>query len=623
MSILETPRILFRGNMSWDPIVTNNKARFYDETTGTTELPKGAGADAKAFRSRVEAYRKEAIAGNFWNVHGTHRSSFYDLAEADPTCPQSAIGASEIYGVDLGKGTAADALVGSPVRFTGMLVDLEPYGNSSSQLFFEKMTFGIAGASRIVARRRTKVTARYVNFRRNSAGAIAGVASIVWQTSFDKAGLQIDVLDSAGLRTLANALNDADVLGLTVRWYNYRTIYFDTPVPNNQDPRMAALQQALVKKLTISDPAGNNVFQPNPARSKMVGSVGLWRRGEPAEEPGDRALVPPDAQQIATAFARVDGDRLTIDLGNSIPETGLDLNKRDFGPIEVHAVGQGHADQLLATLSPADYDLQAYEGASGLVTKTIDSTKFVETDSLELRASGATLLQEQPVRIVPNEPNIYADEGDKRSTTFQILVHGKPQRQPVRSVKLVQCTSEFKPIGEIPLIADANGVVSFNVPTKDAGVSVYIPLADSQTFTPGPGITQQYTYLNVRCLPADDLVAALQGTWDNVYCQVLSNWNALAPCMDNWLDLYDPAAVHAYGSVIKRLTDPANRESFLFMPVTRDMTKGQRTLLYAFLDGAPGSKSLLKAKVELDDGAGSFVKLNQAMRAPSVLENKN
>ena len=26
MSVLETPRILFRGNMAWDPIVTNNNA---------------------------------------------------------------------------------------------------------------------------------------------------------------------------------------------------------------------------------------------------------------------------------------------------------------------------------------------------------------------------------------------------------------------------------------------------------------------------------------------------------------------------------------------------------------------------------------------------------------------
>jgi hypothetical protein len=55
--------------------------------------------------------------------------------------------------------------------------------------------------------------------------------------------------------------------------------------------------------------------------------------------------------------------------------------------------------------------------------------------------------------------------------------------------------------------------------------------------------------------------------------------------MDNWLDLASPDQVRAHAAVLKRLTDPANFESFLFMPVTRDMTAGERTLLNAFLDG--------------------------------------
>lgn len=37
--------------------------------------------------------------------------------------------------------------------------------------------------------------------------------------------------------------------------------------------------------------------------------------------------------------------------------------------------------------------------------------------------------------------------------------------------------------------------------------------------------------------------------------------------------------------MLKRLTDPAVFESYRFMPVTRDMSAGERALLYAFLDG--------------------------------------
>ena len=58
----------------------------------------------------------------------------------------------------------------------------------------------------------------------------------------------------------------------------------------------------------------------------------------------------------------------------------------------------------------------------------------------------------------------------------------------------------------------------------------------------------------------------------------------MAPCMDNWLDLADPAQVHAFGAVLRKLTDPANFELYRYMPVVRDMTQGERTLLWAFLD---------------------------------------
>ncbi|MET1110173.1 MAG: hypothetical protein ABWX67_01455, partial [Allosphingosinicella sp.] len=84
--------------------------------------------------------------------------------------------------------------------------------------------------------------------------------------------------------------------------------------------------------------------------------------------------------------------------------------------------------------------------------------------------------------------------------------------------------------------------------------------------------------------PADEAIGSLPPTWDNVYTGVLANWNAMAPCMDNWLNLADPAQVHAFGAVLKKLTDPGNFELYRYMPVTRDMTDGERTLLWNFLD---------------------------------------
>ncbi|HEV2865881.1 MAG TPA: hypothetical protein VGX37_05150 [Allosphingosinicella sp.] len=624
MSILETPRILFRGNMSWDPIVTNNLDSFYDEAQCESELPGGAVMQPTAgtYRDRVLGFRQKAIAGGFWDVHGTHRSSFYDLAYPDETCRESLIVNSEVSGVDLGQGPQRDdGFVGVPAQFTGMLVDVEPYGATSSQLFFDTMSFGIPGGSRILARRRTRATARYVNFQRNSVGIIAGIASVLWQTSFLKEDLEIDVLGSAGLAALVEAMGAEEVLGLTVRWYTYRTIYYDTPMTSKE--QIGPHQTALMNKLTLEDPYGNGVFQPNPARSKFVGSIGLWRESEPMHEPGERVLVPAGDQVIATAFSRIDGDRLTLDLGNSIPETGLDLAKQSLGELDVYAIAPGRPDQKIATLSEQDYDREAYETGSGIVSKTIDPSVVASSATLEIRSSRGTLLQEDAIRLIPIVPNIYGDQGETALGTYQVYVSGEPRGGLVKSVSIAQLDNNFNQLGTIPATAMGTGLVVFTPPTATPGVSLYVPLLPGEQFIPtDPGtFAQHHTYVNFRCLPTDDWVGKLPPTWDNVYCYVLANWNALAPCMDNWLDLYDPDQVRTYGAVLKRLTDPANFESFRYMPVTRDMTRGQRTLLYAFLD-APAADSAIRfapqaAQAAGDDGRETILSLSRAMRSPN------
>ena len=266
MSVLETPRVYFKGEITWDPITTNNYDTNYDENTGDTIYPSVV--------DRVQAFRKQAItqvssAGN-WNPHGTHRAKFYSTI---------------VNGYDQGDGLDThDPLVSLPVNFTGMLVDLEPFGAFTSQLFFDSMQFGVDGGYRILAPRTSRFTARYINFARNRVNKmIAGVASAVWQTSFAKTdGLSVEAFDSTALQTLAKKLEEEDVLGLTVRFNTYRTIYYDNPELTNKSPKTKAEAQALQAKLN------DGGFQPNPARSLLVGVVGLWRRVEPAHEPGER-----------------------------------------------------------------------------------------------------------------------------------------------------------------------------------------------------------------------------------------------------------------------------------------------------------------------------------------------
>jgi hypothetical protein len=569
MSVLETPRLMFRGQITFDPIVTNNQPQQYDESDARTVFAPGEG---------TAAFRKAAIdavvGGGNWNPQGTHRSTFFNTA---------------VVSVDTGSGPSADdPIVNTPVAFIGMLVDLEPYGSTSSQLFFDSMSFGIAGGCRVFAPRTTRMAARYINFGRNTTynpqinpNVVAGGASVVWQTSFPKQdGLRLDQHDSPVLQKFAQKLEDDDVLGLTVRWNAYLTAYFDSLDPNN-NPKLA---QQLQAKLN------GGGFQPNPARSRVVGALGLWRKGEPPNEPGDRTLLTDEAPimrvaMMGSAFVRLAADSLTLDLGNSVPEIGTDLTKFNLGDLTAVAVGSdGQLVATLGTFGYDKYDREAYERAAGIVTIKVDpaAAGAAQTADIQLRKSDKTVvLAEAALRAIAVTPNVYLDEGSSTTVDVQVLARGKSAGA---GVKVTMADASGSVATTASATTDARGIATFPVRGVTGQVDQYVLLPGDATSVRQLD-PQLVNYLNVRTLPADGKIARLSPTWDNVYASVLRNWHAMAPCMDNWLDLADPDQVKAFASLLRKLTDKANFEAFRFMPVTRDMTAGERTLLYAFLDG--------------------------------------
>ncbi len=594
MSVLETPRIIFGGEVSWDPIVTNNYQNEYNEATSLPQMD---------FNETVEQFRSDAISadavinnGN-WNPQGTHRSNFYN---------------AYVSGVDLGSGIERkDPFVSSPAIFQGMLVDLEPYGAFTSQLFFDQMSFGIDGGCRILAARKYRFTARYINFfrlPRSVYGFAASVASVVWQTSFEKAGLTIDAHDSPSLAALKSALDDPGVLGLTVRFNAYSTHYYGAENSSDIPP----LEQQLVDNL-----AGGG-FQPNPARSSMVGVIGLWRENEPAQEPGDRVMLA--AQQgppkfVASAYARLetssaplDGKNiLTIDMSNSISEIDLQQTKQDLGTLTVSAVDSGGNQTELGTIDYSHYNRDAYRDSAGIVTLQLSDlqAKAAAVGTLQVTggdgSSGSggstTYLTEQALRAIPCDPNLYINAGDTPTTNVLVLNKGVPAGSGI-SVAMELDSPSVAQLTTVTTNSDSMAV--FDVQGAQGQVQGFVlqPDPDGSAGAINPQAT---TYMYIRTL-ADP--GPFQGavppaaTWDNVYNYCLANWNAMAPCMDNWLDLKSEAEVKAYASIIKRLTDPNNFESYRFMPVTRDMTTGERDLLYRFLDGEQAKPGALEAAPE-------------------------
>lgn len=591
MSVLETPRIYFKGQIAWDPITTNNYPVNYAENTGESILP--------AVRDGVQAFRQQAVDQVVpvvnWNPHGTHRTVFYDCA---------------VCGFDVGGGVAVnDPFVSGAVSCSGMLVDLEPYGNASSQVFFDQMRFGVDGGYRILAPRTSRFTFRYTNGNRYTAKdqMRAGVASVVWQTSFAKAdGLRIDAFDSAALQALAKALDDEDVLGLTVRYNCYRTIYYDDPTLTNGSAGLDARGKALTDKLR------GGGWQPNPARGRVVGVVGLWRASEPAHEPGDRALIPRPGAQMAGGWARFGPDSVALDLSNAVSETDDQLDKQNLGTLSLVSVDAFGNVTSLADFPYSAYERDAYEASAGIVVAPVAANAVAAAASQDLQlldATGNVVLAEATQRAVPLTPNLYLSEGERVAAQFQVYDRGQPATR-ASWVTVYTMTADGNSITSAQtLTTDAAGMLTLPLTGGPGAIAAYVPTPPDDP-APDQGINPlANTYMYVRSLPSDAAVAALSPTWENVYAHVLANWNALAPCMDNWLDLDDPDQVKAFAPLLKRLTDPANFESYRFMPVTRDMTVGQRTLLHNFLDAAPAPTAL-----QAEPPLGKFAALSRSLR---------
>ncbi|AJP71390.1 hypothetical protein [Sphingomonas hengshuiensis] len=622
MSILEFPRVYFGGQVSWDPITTNNNTMptwvaAYDE----------ANADPKLGRDPVTTklvgdYRKAAVAQipqQNWDPDGTHRSIFYNCC---------------VSGVDLGKGLdTKDPFVKAPVNLAGMLVDAEPYGPYTSQLFFDALGLGINGGCRILGVPVRRSSDRYINFFANqSNNMIAGVASVLWQSCYQWEGeldaahptLRIDPYDSPVLQALRRQMGQPGVKGLMVRFVTYDTVYYNDPALSNSSPDVAKHAADLLAKFA----AGG--FQPNPARSPMVGTVGIWRDGDPMHEPGDRALLTSQTPvpvgggappvPFGSGWARIDveNNRIALDLSNCVPWINRTPDKADVGEISLEAGGK-----TIAALSPADYAQASYEATSGIVDIPIPPASLPLLDgdlSLVAKVDGnpVTLLAEKALRAIPLEPNLYVDQDDPATAEVQVYDRGKPAGKGITVTM-----SEVGSLENDPLVAmtDDHGIARFPLKTS-------VPTVTQLVFQPGPDpmlpVTsnsfdpQVFTYMYLRVLPADDDVAALPPTWANVHDKVLSYWEALAPCMDNWLPLGDEKQVRAYAAVLRKLTATDYFERFRYMPVTRDLTRGQRTLLYNFLDSPatapPSDGAKLKAGAPEAGDTSDFGKLARAMR---------
>jgi hypothetical protein len=198
-------------------------------------------------------------------------------------------------------------------------------------------------------------------------------------------------------------------------------------------------------------------------------------------------------------------------------------------------------------------------------------------------ADGTRYLEEDVLRAVPLQPNLYVNQGEAASLAVQVYQRGVPVGAGVTvtmsDMNATQATA-------ISAKTDSSGQASFALQSAAPEVIGWVfQTGDSPVLPLGNAFSPlKFTYAYQRVLPAESDIGNKEPNWDNVYTYVMANWHAMAPCMDNWLRLDDEQQVRSYANIIKLLTDPASFENYRFMPITRDMSNGQRALLYNFLN---------------------------------------
>ncbi len=551
MSVLSVPRVYFKGFSAWNPATTNNNDQWptYDFSNATLNWDYLAtqGITRRNFQTlfppwsqKLQEYKNPSPPPESWmqppaewNYYG---GNDFSLKNARPQPTHTTVTGGQISLA--GPLIVDDPLVGASVGIRGdnypgtssptnaRLVDINPGSFWSTQFYLREFAIvdpGSGGAPKSSYLQGpvapgTRMHLRWMNVQRNRAGypeiEIAGVAGIFMQTCLPAETLQITppAGGSSLLTDLQKALGRPGVKGVMARIVVYLTAYFtkaEFDGLSGYTDQYTRLTELWAEALE----SGKKPIQ-NPAVSRVVGTVGLWREGELVSMPGGRylwpsaALTPTNlknagAAGLGPAAAEIQsdssGDYLVLDWGNCIPEVDSHGTKGDFGPLEVK-VQIGGQTKTIATLSPRDYDQTGYEARAGIVDLKLPSglTRHdVERGSIRVFGQGGAALAESSSKlsVQTDRRGVYLDQGRMAIIPLQVLENGWPPTRQVKVLVVQYLPSPPPPAGggawtspsaAQPAFVEFEGGGSTTILTLDTSARGWVELAFKTTAN-GPG----------------------------------------------------------------------------------------------------------------------------------------
>lgn len=643
MSYLSPPQIYFKGTFSAN-VATGNNAGTLSIYEDGNELANEVAVFDMVRAQMVEPYVQfqgkdlsDAQIRQLMFMGRGDRGPNFNYMEGGNVCGFSQV---EIVGADSGAGLTSEDSSVSVTFAKGSMVDLNPLGgNIATQIFGDQLTIGddaqISGRlqtsfSRLIWWNR--LTTGSDNSSSDKADAGGGgdhKGSAVFQSMIPKSAIQFSGEPSAVLQQFKSALASDKVQGLNVRYTLYQSSF------EFQGKNMTSMSTVLgviglqSTDLATTEPPGRYLISPQYSPSPGADNNRL----------------------LGAMFAEISENRINLDMITAVPEKNSKGEKEDFGSLQLR-LQEGSMQWPLMTLIASEvpstdvespiptrsYGQAQYEATAGVLSAPLPTSlqsdqqfqHALKTGSLQLvDSTQKALLQEVPLRVVCDDRCIYMQENESDvSVRFQLLDRGTPM--PNAKVQLIQFLANdygqgFPPWDAYPVTGsdqyvsmpisvttDSAGVATFTISGQHAGACVICFNPDGECW-PNQHIDPQHFdrlysfFTNVRVLPIDDYShisdqqLAAEDSFDTIiYPQVLRYYYLLYPFMQTFLDLSQESAILSLG--INRFrkvlaldaTYPEEFrvlfEKFSYMPRTREMSEGKRTLLRRWCDANANKK---------------------------------
>ncbi|CDG81736.1 iminophenyl-pyruvate dimer synthase VioB [Janthinobacterium agaricidamnosum] len=359
----------------------------------------------------------------------------------------------------------------------------------------------------------------------------------------------------ASLRALRQALDDDDVLGLTIQY-----ALFNMSTPHKPD---------------------------TPVFYDLTGSIGPWRRDELATYPAGRLLLPRQ-RSLGPVLVKVHAGRVSLNMPTAIP----------FTTRAASAVSEQHPTHALGG-QQALGDLLLRDGCGTLLARIpqplyLDYWRHhgvVDVPLLHAAAASGSLclgsaqaqwdeadwvLQSDSNQLYLEAPNRHKQQEFPQTITLQSRFRGALAVHPALAAQVQEAEDGALLALQLQPSVLGHGYAELRVTGRRSGATRIML---------GEGKEQQC--LGVRVLPDDwhlDEVAAEQVDYAFLYRHVMSYYELVYPFMaDKVFSLADQCKCETYSRLMWQMCDPQNRDKSYYMPSTRELSLPKSRLFLKYL----------------------------------------